>query len=99
MTVKEYLENTFTGYEYTVRDKIVCVDGFSVSVQGGTRGHYCMPRKLCNIYTKVELGFPSSVERSILEYAENEDCPTETVYAFVPIEVVEKLIASHGGIK
>jgi len=30
-------------------------------------------------------------------YAETSDDPTETVYAFVPVEMVRALIALHGG--
>ena len=33
------------------------------------------------------------------EYAEDDWNYTETVYGYVPIEVVEKLIEKHGGIK
>jgi hypothetical protein len=34
-----------------------------------------------------------------MEYAEDPDNPTNTVYGFVPIELVEQLIENHGGIK
>ena len=49
-------------------------------------------------YESVELGFPSVEDELINEYA--EDCMnyTETVYGYVPIEIVEKLIEKHGGI-
>ena len=45
------------------------------------------------------LGYPSSEDELINEYA--EDCMdyTKTVYGYVPIEIVEKLIEKHGGIK
>jgi len=32
-----------------------------------------------------------------LEYAENGDRPTETVYAYVPASLVTLVIAKHGG--
>ena len=98
MTVKEYLESTYKPDDaYAVRKGVKCADGFTVSVQGGTPFHYCQPRELCNYYEAVELGFPSCREESIMEYAETAEDPTGTVYAMVPIDVVEKLIEKHGG--
>ena len=34
----------------------------------------------------------------IMGYAENEDDPTETVYGYVPVVLVEKLINLHNGV-
>lgn len=34
-----------------------------------------------------------------MQYAEDEDRPTATVYGYVPVSVVEALIDKHGGIK
>jgi hypothetical protein len=77
---------------------IVCVDGFEISVQASS-GHYCTPRQNHpDVYTHVECGFPNAEPEFILEYAENPDAPTETVYGYVPIELVEQLITLHGGI-
>lgn len=33
-----------------------------------------------------------------MEYAENPDDPTDTVYGWVPVEVVEAVVNNHGGI-
>lgn len=49
-------------------------------------------------YEEVELGYPSNEDELINDYAEDDDY-TGTVYGYVPIEVVEKLIEKHGGIK
>jgi len=49
-------------------------------------------------YSSVELGYPSERDDLIMEYAEDQDNPTETVYGWVPIEVVEELLKKHGGI-
>jgi hypothetical protein len=77
---------------------IVCVDGFEISVQA-SECHYCQPREdNAPQYTHVECGFPNAEPELILEYAENPDDPTETVYGYVPIELVEQLITLHGGI-
>jgi hypothetical protein len=46
----------------------------------------------------VEVGFPSAVPELILSHAEDADRPTETVYGYVPINLVEELIDLHGGI-
>lgn len=77
---------------------IVCADGFKVSVQGGTEFHYCIPRYHCNEYESVELGFPTMKDDLIMEYAEDESDLTQTVYGWVPIEIVEQLVEKHGGI-
>jgi hypothetical protein len=97
--VKAFLESTFDkGDQYLVRDRVMCEDGYSVSIQGGTAFHYCEPRKHANEYAKVELGFPSAADELIMPYAESEDDPTGSVYGYVPIEIVERLIELHGGI-
>lgn len=99
MTVKNYLESTYNpSDEYAIRKPIVCADGFFVSIQGGTHFHYCTPRKHCNEYETVELGFPSAKDNYIMEYAEDPSDPTGTVYGWVPIDLVETLIEKHGGI-
>lgn len=99
MTVKEYLKNTYKDSEYNTRDRIVCKDGLSLSVQGGTKFHYCKPRKLCNQYEEVEIGFPSKKCWSLMPYAEDKERPIDTVYGYVPIEVVERLVKRHGGLR
>jgi hypothetical protein len=99
MTVKEFLEKSFKEDGYNVRSRAVCEDGFSVSIQGGTEFHYCTPRKLCNEYETVELGFPTAIENSLLPYAEDINNPCDTVYGYVPIKIVEEVIKKHGGIK
>ena len=98
-TVKAFLEDTYNPNDrYFIRPFVACKDGFTVSIQGGDDFHYCTPRKRVNEYEAVELGFPSESDPLIMEYAENPAIPTETVYGWVPLDVVEKLIAKHGGI-
>ncbi|MGW7350886.1 hypothetical protein [Streptomyces sp. NPDC054784] len=51
-------------------------------------------------YTAVEVGFPSERPEpwaAWSRYAEGADDPTETVYGYVPVDVVRELIVSHGG--
>ena len=76
--------------------RITCKDGFSLSVQA-THGAYCSPRTNIGPWARVEVGFPSAPPELIMEYAENDSEPTDTVYGYVPIELVEELIALHGG--
>ena len=84
---------------------IVCVDGFSMSVQVGY-SLYSTPKKIAKRYSAVEIGFPSDPEPLIEEYAETsykddgEDVTdyTDTVYPYVPVKVVNKVLKKHGGI-
>ena len=79
--------------------RIECADGFSLSVQCD-KHKYCYPKEdYSDVYTSVEVGFPSSSPEFILGYAEWAEYPTETIYTYVPIELVERLILLHGGVK
>lgn len=82
--------------DYPLAKRIVCADGFSLSAQA-TRGAYCSPRENLGPWYKVEVGFPSSPPELILHFAEDHENPTDTVYPYVDIELVEQLIALHGG--
>ena len=73
-------------------------DGVSLSVQAGEH-LYCSPRSNKGPYTQVEIGFPSEpLPELFMPYCEKPDNPTETVYAYVPLELVLFYIGSHGGI-
>jgi hypothetical protein len=81
-----------------VRPRVICADGYSVSVQVGD-GLYSTPRKYgADYYSEVELGFPSAEDELINDYAEGGTDYTETVYPYVPVEIVDKLFEKHGGI-
>jgi hypothetical protein len=90
--------STDTGFvsSFPQSTRITCVDGFSLSVQAN-HGTYCTPRNNLGPWSSVEVGFPSDTPEFIMEYVEDPEHPTDTVYGYVPIELVEKLIASHGG--
>ena len=85
--------------------KIICSDGFEMSVQVGS-SLYSIPKKVAKRYTAVEIGFPSEYEPLIEEYAETfykddgEDVTdyTDTVYPYVPVKIVDKVLKKHGGI-
>ncbi len=80
---------------------IICKDGFRMSVQAG-QTLYSKPKDLADRYEEVEIGFPSEPEELIKEYAENiwDEAPDycDTVYPYVPVKVVNKVLQKHGGI-
>ena len=85
--------------------KIICSDGFEMSVQVGS-SLYSTPKKVAKRYSAVEIGFPSEPEELIKEWAEflpfgeedEEPDYTDTVYPYVPVGVVDKVLKKHGGI-
>ena len=76
-----------------------CKDGFTVSIQAG-ESLYSHPRQWnADKYESVELGYPSEPDPLIAKWSENpEDDGTDTVYGWVPVDVVNKLIDKHGGL-
>ena len=76
-----------------------------MSVQVGS-SLYSTPKKVAKRYSAVEIGFPSEHEPLIEEYAETfykedgEDVTdyTDTVYPYVPVRIVDKVLKKHGGI-
>lgn len=94
-------------------NKIVCADGFTLSVIAGEGAYCSpRPTRFLNSgmgdvaqeypgpYHEVEVGFPSSRPEpwgEWEEYAESKDDPVESVYGYVPVDLVRALVASHGG--
>ena len=80
------------------RPRLYCQDGFCFSVQASV-DHFCTPRAdlQSGEYTHVEIGFPNQCEDSFLPFAENAKKPMATVYAYVPVKLVEDVIQKHGG--
>ncbi len=77
--------------------RVVCSDGFSMSVQGH-RGGYCSPRvDNAESYTMVEVGYISHEEPLLDNWCEDPEEPTETIYGYVPSQQVALVIAKHGG--
>ena len=67
-----------------------------MSVQA-SRTHYCTPRDDVGPYTHVEVGFPSSYDFYLNQYAEDPGEPTGTVYGWVPADTIIMCIDAHGG--
>lgn len=98
MTIEKFIQDTFKEeHGCCFRPRIVCNDGFNMSVQGSA-GLYCNPRKTQDWYNSLEIGFPSEEEPLINQYAEMEHDWTRTLYRYVPIETIQAVIEKHGGI-
>ena len=91
------------GMNYFSKDlapKMKLADGTTLSVQA-SETHYCSPRFHSVIeYTKVEVGYPSREIPEIMEFGEfyNDPPPTSTVYAYVPVDILNAVIEKAGGI-
>ena len=81
---------------------IVCTDGFTMSVQVGY-SLYSKPKKVAKRYSEVEIGYPSEREPLLEKYVETifesgyVDY-TDSIYPYVPVKVVDKVLKKHGGI-
>lgn len=81
--------------------RVVCVDGFSISIQAG-KWSYSSPKNNVGPWDTFELGFPSDVEDILLPYIEGgleglTKHPKKSVYPYVPKRIVLQLLESHGG--
>ena len=78
-------------------EKVVCADGFTMSVQASA-WNYCRPQvNAASKYESVEVGFPSVKEPMLMPWVEDSSDPTGTVYAYVPVEIVTNVLVKHGG--
>lgn len=80
--------------------EMVCADGFKMSVQGHYGAYSCPRDDFADHYSSVEVGFPSEREDLLMPFIDGgeETDPTTTVYGYVPIGIVEKVIEKHGGL-
>lgn len=96
-----WMEDHRNGLNGWLCTPMVLQSGLRISVQA-SHLHYCEPSKDMGSYTEYtafEIGFPSEVIEDLLPYAYDPEDPTDTVYAYVPFEVIQKVIEDHGGIK
>lgn len=79
--------------------RIHCMDGTSFSVQA-SNFTYCTPRSNRGPYSEVELGYPSRHFLALEQYkdADDETAQVDSVFGYVPIEIVEAIIKKCGGI-
>ena len=74
-------------------------DGTKMSVQAKSFC-YCTPREdNATEYTAVEIGFPNKKIDLLMPYVEDASRPTDTVYGWVPTEVLAQVINNAGGVK
>lgn len=102
MTINDFL-NMYNvkceGWEGNkVRPRVKCRDGYTVSVQAGY-GLYSKPRRFSTYFSHVELGYPTKDDEELRPYAENQDNLTDSVYYYVPVELVDFILNKHGGIE
>lgn len=89
---------------YQICKRIVFTNGESVSIQAGDT-HYCHPRRdsvsgSYSDYSEFELGFPSvKPNDEIMQYAEQGENPTDTVYGYVPVQLIVDWINENGGLQ
>lgn len=93
--LQNYLTATPRNWASTV-PMVTCGDGFRMSVQASAN-HYCSPREDKGPWETVEVGFPSRIEPLLWKYAEEPGAWTETVYSYVPVQLVAAVIDVHGG--
>ena len=97
--VNAYLLQHRKDEPYWLAPRIECADGFSLSVQVHS-GAYCRPRDgVGPVWYAAEIGFPSERPNdAVMAFAETPEDPTGTVYAYVPMNLIDALVAEHGGI-
>lgn len=86
---------------HTIVPRFECADGFVVSIQASA-GHYCIPRQnRFWPYHCFELGYPTAKDDALWTYIDGnaEDDQTQSVFGYVPANVVVELINRHGGPK
>ena len=98
-SLEDFVSDTKNGFK---RPMVVMGDGVSMAVQASAF-HYCEPKKSgLDSYKSYEVGCPSEVIEQLREYVE---CPVETdeeflnsIYPFVPADVLSQIVMEHGGI-
>ena len=91
------IEKLVPGMTSSHTPKVVCKDGFEMSVQAG-QSLYSEPRDVADSYEEAEVGFPSTEESLLTSYAEDEENLCSTVYGYVPCSIIDEVIEKHGGI-
>lgn len=113
ITLEDLVQEGVHGYWMARYAPIECADGFVMSVQGGAvnycapRYDATWPGDSGGMYadkpgpfTHLEVGFPTQRPEPWAEWEPHQDGdedPTQSVYAYVPVELIAKTIALHGG--
>jgi hypothetical protein len=91
--INKHMEK-YPGVAFRVIPKLVCVNGFEVSVQA-SEFHYCKPRSNQGPYLSFEVGYPSLLDELLNPYDDGDGA----IFPQVPASVVNVLINKHGGLK
>lgn len=85
-----------SGTEYQQCRRLVLANGVSLSIQASSSA-YCYPRETLpySQYLEFEVGFPSTEIEALMPYCEDPEYPTNTVYHYVPLEVLDKYMATN----
>ena len=69
-----------------------------MSVQANQYAH-CTPRANgAPTYSAVEVGYPSAQEDLLMQWCEDPNEPCNTVYSYVPSQIILDVCAKHGGV-
>ncbi len=95
-------EGRKAGDHFQMTKTLVMKDGTRMSIQAGPT-HYSSPRIKSDSYKNYqsfEMGFPSKKIDIFMEYIDGgkDTDPTETVYGYVPVKVIETAITQCGGV-
>jgi hypothetical protein len=86
-------------FNFTRNERVVCSDGFSLSVQASA-GLYCTPRSTrATSYSEVECVYPSAPEPLLYRWADAAEHGPADVYGYVPSHIVRAVIDKHGGVR
>lgn len=101
ITLSEYLAKNKSAHCDYMSKRVELNSGLTLSIQASEH-HYCEPRKNLDDksrYSMFEIGFPSAEIDLISHLAEDPSDLTETVYPYVPRDIIETVISDNGGIK
>lgn len=100
--LQEKLHGTPARREASVKliPRLVCNDGFSLSVQA-SEIHSSLPQRRVGPYSHVECACPSEPVQELMPFLMQEEgiSPEQSVYVRVPIEIVQSILNSHGGLR
>ena len=80
-----------------INPRVILNSGASLSIQASA-SHYCLPLENEGPYTHYELGHPRGLGAPDLALLK-EYKDSEGIYAYVPKEVLEKIINRHWGFR
>ena len=95
---RDYVNEHLAKHSMRIRPRIVCADGWSLSVQAG-EGLYSNPQTAnAPHYSMVEVGYPERADGSAY-YPRQFGQWSGTVCGWVSVAKVNRWIKHHGGLK